>query len=89
MTGCGSVRYIGPGSSEPIVNEHGDTAHEAEVRAWITNEVIHLQEKKDTAQEMLNKDQITYEEYFEILDQIKKEHDTIVPRAKEKFLPKR
>jgi len=71
---------------EPIVNKYGDTAAQAEVRAWITTEVNRVNEKRLVVNDMLEAGQIGYEEYFLLMDQCTEEFRTIPERARALFL---
>ena len=66
---------------DPIVNEHGDTAKQAQVRAWLTAEVSHIYEKKATINDMFNEGQLTHAEYFLLLDDCDKEMRALPDRA--------
>ncbi len=87
---CGGCATTAPQDShviavDPVVNEYGDTAKEAQVRAWLTAEVIRIYEKKDTINDMFNEGQLTHEEYFRLLDECDKEKRALPQRAHELF----
>ena len=83
MLGCVSNPTSAP---EPIVNKYGDTAQQAEVREWITSEVIRINEKRAVVNEMLNSGEVGYAEYFLLMDECAEEKRTIPDRARARFL---
>ena len=65
MLGCASGPAPAP---EPIVNKYGATAQQAEVREWITLEVIRINENRAVLNDMLSTGQIGYSEYFLLME---------------------
>jgi len=85
VLGCASTPAPTP-TPEPIVNKYGDTAKQAEIRLWITSEVIRITEKKVVVTNMLNAGQIGYEEYFLLMEECAVERSKIPSRARALFL---
>jgi len=71
---------------EPIVNKYGDTARQAEVRTWLTEELSRINEKKATVTDMMNTGQINYEEYFLLMEECDREKRGLPARARILFL---
>ena len=87
VLGCANAPAPEP-TPDPIVNEYGDNAQQAKVRAWITKEVIRIKEKELVITDMLNSGQISYEEYFILMEECSKEMRSIPFVARELFGPK-
>jgi len=71
---------------EPIVNKYGDTAAQAEVRAWLTEELSRINQKKAVITDMMNTGQINYEEYFLLMEECSREKRGLPARARILFL---
>ena len=84
-SGCATTPPPAP-EPEPIVNQYGDTARQAEVRNWIRMEVTRINEKKAIVTDMLNAGQIGYEEYFLLMEECSVERGRIPGRARALFL---
>lgn len=81
---CGGCATVDQTEYEPMrpvtVDKNGDTAREALVRNWLTHELIRINAKRDIVDDMFKTGQITYPEYFLLLEECDRLKQTILQR---------
>jgi PBP1b-binding outer membrane lipoprotein LpoB len=79
----GLVMLVGCCAGCATVDENGDTATEAAVRVYLTQEVTRIYEKRAVIDDMLKSGQIDYYEYHLLMEQCDEEKRTILERMPE------